>query len=147
MFRVVTKSVHFQEEEDLNLDKQMRVAEHIKYLRNVFGYTQTEIADALHICRSTYAHFEAGKKILGADTLLDLANFYHVRIDTILQPDSDKFVNDVIFSDRCKNQALLLADAFYQLSPDNRDDLLQRAKRLQAEEESDVIPTFDPILI
>ena len=57
MFRVVTKSVHFQEEEELNLDKQMRVAENIKYLRNVFGYTQTEIADALHICRSTYAHF------------------------------------------------------------------------------------------
>lgn len=131
----------------MNLSKQIQVAENIRYLRNVFGYTQTEIADALHICRSTYAHFEAGKKIFGADTLLDLAAFYHVRVDTILQPDNEKFVNDVIFSDRCKEQALLLVDAFYQLSPYNRDRLLARAKILRTEEEKENIPTFSPIMI
>ncbi len=129
----------------MDLDKQMRVAENIKYLRNVFGYTQTEIADVLHMCRSTYAYFEAGKKMLGVDTLLDLAEFYHVRIDTILQSDRDKFVNDVIFSDRCKNQAVFLIDTFYKLSPDSQDALLKRAKWLRREEEIEILPTFNPI--
>ena len=101
----------------MKLEMQMQVAENIKYLRNVFGYTQTEIADGIHICRSTYALYEVGKKVPGVDTILDLAAFYQVRVDTILQLESEKFVNDVIFSDRCKDQIHLLIDVYHRLSP------------------------------
>lgn len=121
---------------------QMQVAENIKYLRNVFGYTQTEIADGIHICRSTYALYEVGKKVPGVDTILDLAAFYQVRVDTILQLESEKFVNDVIFSDRCKDQIHLLIDVYHRLSPYSQGCLMERAQTLLEQELMDEIPNF-----
>ena len=126
----------------MNLEKQMQVAENIKYLRNVFGYTQTEIADRIHICRSTYALYEVGKKVPGVDTILDLAAFYQVRVDTILQLENEKFVNDVILSDRCKDQIHLLVDAYYRLSPYSQGCLIERAQALLEQELMDEIPNF-----
>ena len=121
---------------------QMQVAENIKYLRNVFGYTQTEIADGIHICRSTYALYEVGKKVPGVDTILDLAAFYQVRVDTILQLESEKFVNDVIFSDRCKDQIHLLIDVYHRLSHYSQGCLMERAQTLLEQELMDEIPNF-----
>ena len=121
---------------------QMQVAENIKYLRNVFGYTQTEIADGIHICRSTYALYEVGKKVPGVDTILDLVAFYQVRVDTILQLESEKFVNDVIFSDRCKDQIHLLIDVYHRLSPYSQGCLMERAQTLLEQELMDEIPNF-----
>jgi len=126
----------------LKLEMQMQVAENIKYLRNVFGYTQTEIADGIHICRSTYALYEVGKKVPGVDTILDLAAFYQVRVDTILQLESEKFVNDVIFSDRCKDQIHLLIDVYHRLSPYSQGCLMERAQTLLEQELMDEIPNF-----
>mgnify|MGYP000389985548 CR=1 FL=1 len=126
----------------MKLEMQMQVAENIKYLRNVFGYTQTEIADGIHICRSTYALYEVGKKVPGVDTILDLAAFYQVRVDTILQLESEKFVNDVIFSDRCKDQIHLLIDVYHRLSPYSQGCLMERAQTLLEQELMDEIPNF-----
>ena len=126
----------------MKLEMQMQVAENIKYLRNVFGYTQTEIADGIHICRSTYALYEVGKKVPGVDTILDLAAVYQVRVDTILQLESEKFVNDVIFSDRCKDQIHLLIDVYHRLSPYSQGCLMERAQTLLEQELMDEIPNF-----
>ena len=126
----------------MKLEMQMQVAENIKYLRNVFGYTQTEIADGIHICRSTYALYEVGKMVPGVDTILDLAAFYQVRVDTILQLESEKFVNDVIFSDRCKDQIHLLIDVYHRLSPYSQGCLMERAQTLLEQELMDEIPNF-----
>ena len=129
----------------MKIEVQMQVAENIKYLRNVFGYTQTQVADGIHLCRSTYALYETGKKVPGADTIIDLADFYHARVDTILQAENDRFVNDVIFSDRCKEQLLTLVDIFYQLSPHGQGCLIERARVLLEDEISGEIPSFNPI--
>ena len=126
----------------MKLEMQMQVAENIKCLRNVFGYTQTEIADGIHICRSTYALYEVGKKVPGVDTILDLAAFYQVRVDTILQLESEKFVNEVIFSARCKDQIHLLIDVYHRLSPYSQGCLMERAQTLLEQELMDEIPNF-----
>ena len=42
----------------MKIETQMQVAKNMRYLRNVFGYTQTEVADGIHMCRSTYALYE-----------------------------------------------------------------------------------------
>ena len=126
----------------MKLEMQMQVAENIKYLRTVFGYTQMEIADELHLCRSTYALYEAGKKVPGVDMILDLAAFYQVRVDTILQLDGEKFINDVLVSDRCKDQVHLLIDAYYRLSPYAQGCLMERAQTLLEKEIANEIPGF-----
>lgn len=111
----------------MNLDVQMRIAENIRYLRNVFGYTQAEVSDGLHICRSTYALFEAGKKVPGADIILDLAEFYHVRVSTVLQTSNDQIIADALYTAESNEVLLSLVDAYHQLSPYSQGRLLERA--------------------
>ena len=43
--------------------------------------TQNEIAELLNISRSAYALYEAGKRQLNYDSLVILADFYHVSLD------------------------------------------------------------------
>lgn len=123
----------------------MQVAKNMRYLRNVFGYTQTEVADGIHMCRSTYALYELGRKIPGADTIVDLADFYHVRVDTILQSEGTKLLTDVIFSDKCKDQSISLVDIFYQLSPYAQGCLMERAMTLLEQETANGIPGAIPV--
>ncbi len=126
----------------MNLETQQQVADNIKYLRHVFGYTQDDIAKVVHLSRSTYAQFELGRKIPTADTLLALSDFYNVSVDTILQIDAKKVINDVVFSDQCKKQLSQLLDAFYHLSDDSRKQLLTKARSLIHEEEHGAIPSL-----
>ena len=123
----------------------MQVAKNMRYLRNVFGYTQSEVADGIHMCRSTYALYELGRKIPGADTIVDLADFYHVRVDTILQSEGTKLLTDVIFSDKCKDQSISLVDIFYQLSPYAQGCLMERAVTLLEQESANGIPGVIPV--
>lgn len=128
----------------MKLEMQMQVAENIRYLRNIFRYTQTQVADGIHICRSSYALYELGRKVPGADTIIDLADFYNVRVDTILQPDRDKFVKDIFFSDKYKDQLLTLVEIFYQLSPYAQGCLIERARVLLEGEQSGDMSKFNP---
>ena len=47
----------------MNLETQQCIAENLKYLRNFYGYTQDQVADFLHVARSTYTLLESGRKI------------------------------------------------------------------------------------
>lgn len=129
----------------MNLDTQQRVAENIRYLRNVFGYTQEQVANKLHLHRTTYTLYESGKKLPGADIIVDLADLYHIRVDTILQTNKDKFINDIIFSDRCRGQVLKLVDTFYQLTPFGQGCLLERAAVLLDKQNSEWTSEAKPI--
>ncbi len=123
----------------MNLDVQMRIAANIRYLRNVFGYTQAEVSDGLHICRSTYALFEAGKKVPGADIILDLAEFYHVHASTVLQTSNDQIIADALYAKESNETLLTLMDAYYQLSPYSQGRLLERAL-IMLEQDGVVLP-------
>lgn len=118
----------------MNLEMQMNVATNLRYLRTVFGQTQSQVADGLHICRSTYALFESGKKVPGADTILDLADYYNVRVDTVLRNGKEKFVNNITTADDSKNQVLALVDTYYKLTPHGQGRLIERATALLEEE-------------
>lgn len=123
----------------MNLDVQMRIAENIRYLRNVFGYTQAEVSDGLHICRSTYSLFEAGKKVPGADIILDLADFYHVRVSTVLQASNDQIIADALYAREGNEVLLSLIDTYNQLSPYSQGRLLERAL-MMLEQDGGVLP-------
>ncbi|MGC2873874.1 helix-turn-helix domain-containing protein [Ihubacter sp. rT4E-8] len=118
----------------MNLDVQMKIAGNIRSLRNAFGYTQTEVSDELHICRSTYALFETGKKVPGADTILDLAEFYHVKVSTVLQSSNDHFLEDALCIDKENKNLIALLDVYNQLSPHSQGRLLERAVTMLEEE-------------
>lgn len=60
------------------------IPERLKELRNSFAYSQAFIAEKLCISRQTYSHYETGRIIPPADALCQLADLYHVSVDTLL---------------------------------------------------------------
>lgn len=57
------------------------IGQRLKNLRLQRGKTQQDLADVLNISRSAYALYEAGRRQLGYESLLELANFYGVSLD------------------------------------------------------------------
>ena len=56
----------------------------IKELREKGGYTQSEVAELLHIRQNTYSQYESGKRQLPISFLIELARFYKTSTDYIL---------------------------------------------------------------
>lgn len=114
----------------MNLDRQKRLADNIRCLRTIYGYTQAEVADSLHICRSTYALFENGKTIPATDTLFALADFYQVKIETLLQSEASTAISQLMLPKQEKGSVLQLIDTYYRLSPHGQGKLMERAEVL-----------------
>lgn len=55
----------------------------IRSLREDNDYTQTQIANILHIGQRTYADYELGKTRIPVDSLIKLARFYDVDMNYI----------------------------------------------------------------
>ena len=58
--------------------------ENIRSLRIDNGYTQQQIADYLNVKQNTYSQYEVGTLNYSVDTLMKLADFYHVSVDYLL---------------------------------------------------------------
>jgi len=56
----------------------------IRALRKEKGFTQQQVADYLHLDRSTYAYYESGRSKLNADIIVKLAHFYQIRYEVLL---------------------------------------------------------------
>lgn len=119
---------------DLNMQKV--VADNIKQFRSIFGYTQAEVAEELHICRSTYTLYELGKKIPSTDTLIDLASLYDVRLDILLDKNTHQYIQKAFSRSRTQNDVLQLIQTYYRLPPRAQGQLLERAKVLLESEET-----------
>lgn len=114
----------------MNLETQQCIAENLKYLRNFYGYTQDQVADFLHVARSTYTLLESGRKIPRADLLIGLSQIYHVRIDVLLETNRKKFVHEVTFVQGSNGDVIELMNLYYQLSPFAQGCLYERAEML-----------------
>lgn len=66
------------------------IAKQLSKLRRDKGASQQEIATELHVSRATIANYETGKRAPDYETLIKLAEYYHVSCDYILREvDSD----------------------------------------------------------
>ncbi len=119
----------------MDIETQLTIAENLKYLRNLFGYTQVELSDKIHICRSTYAAYETGEKIPGTETILNLSKLYKINVDTILDCNISKFLNNLIYIDNSHDNLRELVQTFHDLSPYGRVCLIERAGLLLKEEQ------------
>ena len=62
----------------------------LKELRIEFRYKQKDIADALHITRQTYSHYENNTRKIPVEALIDLADFYEMSLDDLVGRDFKK---------------------------------------------------------
>jgi len=63
----------------------------LKKIRQENGLTQQQVADYLHVERSTYAYYESGYTRISIDTLIRLAHLYRVSIYTFLEEQAKAF--------------------------------------------------------
>lgn len=62
--------------------------ERLRYLRNLHGFTQKQVADALNIERSTYTYYETGKTHPDLNAIVKIARIYNVTLDYLLVGDN-----------------------------------------------------------
>ena len=56
----------------------------LKKLRKENGLTQQQVADFLHLDRSTYAYYESGRTKINIDILIRLSNFFQISLGTLV---------------------------------------------------------------
>ena len=59
----------------------------IRDLREDHDKTQLELANYLHVKPNTYSDYERGKINIQIDTLIKIADFYHVSLDYLVGRD------------------------------------------------------------
>ena len=80
----------------------------LKFYRQNSGLTQKQVADALHIERTTYTYYETGKTLPSIFTLMKLAKIYNVPVEQLMPNDTEKQleVSDSDFSEAQREENL-----------------------------------------
>ncbi len=55
----------------------------LKQLRQQYGLTQQQFADALHLSRVNYTRYETGASRPDYETLISIADFYDITLDEL----------------------------------------------------------------
>ena len=69
---------------------QIKVGTFLKELRNEKGLTQSELADTLFVSNRSVSRWEKGVNLPDIDILIELANFYDVKLIEILNGQRSK---------------------------------------------------------
>ncbi|MCX8080843.1 MAG: LexA family transcriptional regulator [Bacteroidia bacterium] len=67
-----------------------RVAYNIRYLRNLMGISQEQLADELNITRSRLGAYEEARNEPPLEILIKLSEYFHVAIDALIKGDLRK---------------------------------------------------------
>lgn len=104
--------------EPRNLEREVTLAlpEQLRFLRGYNAVKQKEVADALHIHRSSYAYYETGATQPSLFILMRLALLYDVTTDFLLGiPQKEKAPTTF------EQELLLLVSKFFQNGGENNE--------------------------
>lgn len=62
----------------------MTIYTRMRYLRELNGLTQEDIATLLHVTQRAYSNYEASRRQMPYELLIKLSLFYHTSIDYLL---------------------------------------------------------------
>ena len=100
--------------------------ENLKFLRKRMNVTQDEVAEAIHIPKPTYAHYESGRSQPDFDTLLAIADYFDVSVDYLLGHTT----HNIIHLDSFSKKQQLAIDMIKKLDDDQITLLLGRLGQL-----------------
>lgn len=118
----------------MNPELLKRISYNVRYLRNIHGYTQDELADLLHIARSSYALLEKGTRGIPLDFLLQLCDLFKIKLNTLVEIDTRTFFRDITLASRVNGDLDEIITAYYQMSAHCRGRLAERARALLEED-------------
>ena len=100
--------------------------EHLKNARKQCRMTQQEVADAIGVVQSAYKNYEQGNREPKGDTVVKLANLFHVTTDYLLGRDTGE-PEPIDQLERKFNMTALekkILDNYLALPKDMRGDLM-----------------------
>ena len=97
------------------------LSEKLRALRNESGYTQEEISRKLNIQRQTYCNYENDARTPPLDTVIALAEIYHVSVDYLVRGTGISFKSD---AGRNKEEKALLTE-FSSLSSAKQKEVIE----------------------
>ena len=80
------------------------INERIIVIREMLNLSQRELAEELHISKSTYARWDTGENIIPLTHLVDLCNLSNRSLDYILGLSNDRSITNNIL--KIKNQSI-----------------------------------------
>ena len=96
-------------------------AERIAELRNEMGIKQAELAEALNIGRSSISEYEKGNTQPSMASLLELADFFQVRLDYLLGRTDIKIPIAKLEEQLQTRCGQVPIDAIFQLNADQKE--------------------------
>lgn len=73
-----------------------KIANNIKYLRQLKGLSQEQMADELEVTRSRIGGYEEGRNEPPIDLLIKLSEYFHIAIDALIKGDLKKTNPDAL---------------------------------------------------
>ncbi len=113
----------------------MTVFRRIRDLREDRDLTQKQVADALYMQLTQYRRYETGERMLPLDVAVEIAEFYGVTVDFLVDKKSDKDIRKFSEHEMTEKEKSLLR-IFRALSEFNQGRLIERASFLQNEEKN-----------
>lgn len=105
----------------------MSFADKLKSLRKEYHMTQEQIAKQLNLNRSTISGYETKDREPSYQTLAEIANFFHVSVDYLLDEDVIIIDNSHAFSSGLEDELL---KGYRKLSIESQKKLLEYLKLL-----------------
>lgn len=118
----------------MKLDTQLQFAQNIKSLRLHRSMSQLEMAKQFNLSRTSYAQYEAGSRFPDMATLVEMSEFFGVKMDSLFNADSKAIINDVLLYNSMSQIEHELLRTFASLSDYGKGKLLERAYILHDEE-------------
>jgi transcriptional regulator with XRE-family HTH domain len=91
----------------------------LKKLRKENGLTQQQVADFLHLDRSTYAYYESGRTKINIDILIRLSNFFQISLGTLV---GEELPAAVLADPTVSVDAALIAESVSNFSQLSREE-------------------------
>ena len=78
----------------------------IRELRELYGFTQDSVAEAIDVSRITYIRYENDMRTIKGPELLALATLYHVSVDFLLDNTEDDKKTPIVIGDGLKSTVI-----------------------------------------
>lgn len=103
--------------------KESALSNRLRALREEADYTQEDVSRQLHVRRQTYSNYETERRTPSIDTIVALAELYHVSVDYLINK-TDVFTRQHLTSSQKKAGEKLLNE-FYALSAHKQKEVFE----------------------
>ncbi len=113
----------------------MNFSERFKEIREDRGFTQQELAEALHLTPATVSHYEKGNREPSLDVLVQIAEFLDVSVEYLLGFSNFNITHEQIKKTFVKGISTgIIVERILKLDTSHRQTLINILKCIEAEQ-------------